>query len=206
MGKYVKCKTCQENVLIKEKTTLMDNYPRVSAETGKVKNNWCHKGECYEKFIAHQAFLDEELNKQNELDLVVKEIHQVNFPLPRNYWTMIQDIRNGTTRYKRDFKKHYREGVGYDVLKEAYLMSRQNIEWARLNKRFKNLEAELRYCLIIAHSKVNDAHKKMKRTEQSIKQTEAREEQFIEDMMENRVVKFKKQKSEFDISHILGDD
>jgi thermostable 8-oxoguanine DNA glycosylase len=89
---------------------------------------------------------------------------------------------------------------------EAYRMSKDNIEWAKLNKRFKTKEIELSYCLRTMQSRIEDAYRKIKRTEQSKQIAKATEIHQVEQLIENRQVEFKKQKSEFDISHILGDD
>lgn len=205
MPRYVKCQTCGDTVVWSDRFEKMEFIPKVS-DKGRSVNKYYHKGECWDKHNKKQEFLSKEKKEQDELDAVVKEIHGVNYPLPERYWEMVQDIRNGTNRFKKFWKKNYKKGVPYHVIKEAYLMSRHDIEWAKLNKRFPRLEQELRYCLVVAHSKINDAHKKIKKSEQSKTMAKATEKVQVEQMAEEREVKFKKQKSEFDISHILGDD
>lgn len=205
IGRIVICQTCKETELYKYREKYMVLVERETSG-GAVKKAYYHIGDCYDKGLKKEAFLDEEKSKQDELDAVVKELHGLKLPLPSRYWETVQDMRNGTARYTRNFKKHYKEGVPYDVLKEAYIMSRHDIEWAKLNRRFKTIDIELFYCLKIAHSKVNDASRKILRTKQSLKMANAKESGFIEDMLDNREVTFVKKKSEFDFSHILGDD
>lgn len=214
--RYLVCQTCGGKVPWAEKDK-MDVYVKRTSN-GKGKNLYYHKGKCYDEGSKKHDFLDKEYDEQTELDLVIKEIHETIHPLPAVFWQMLQDVRNGTQRYQRVFKKHYKKGVPYRVLKEAYILAKDDIRWQRLNKRFKTLNDELRYCLKIAHSRVNDAHRKLQRNEHMRKTEQELEKKQAEQVFEEtshsgndsesawRKHKARQEKDENDISHILGDD
>jgi primosomal protein N' len=184
----------------------MEVESKTSETTGKTKNNYFHKGECWEQHLKRKNFIVQEMKEKDELNEVIKSIHDIKYDIPPRIWELIQDLRNGTNRYVSFWKKKYKAGVPYSVMAEAYRMSKDNIEWAKLNKRFKTKEIELSYCLRTMQSRIEDAYRKIKRTEQSKQIAKATEIHQVEQLIENRQVEFKKQKSEFDISHILGDD
>lgn len=140
------------------------------------------------------------------MNYVVKSIYGVTYQLPSQWWEFINDLRNGTNRFEKFWRKRYKGGVPYKVIKEAYIMSKSDIDWARLNKRFKTLNQELRYGLSIIQSKLNDAHKRLKVIEQQQKMSSAIEEKQVEMMMDDREVSYKKKYDEDDISFLLGDD
>lgn len=205
-GRIVKCQICEKTELYKERLELMEIESKTSEKTGKTSNKYFHKGKCWEKHLKEQSFKVNEKKEKDELNNIIKSIHNIKFDLPPNIWELIQDLRNGTDRYKTFWKKRYKQGVPYGVMAEAYRMSKDNIEWAKLNKRFKTKEVEIKYSLRTMQSKIEDAYNKLKRTEQSQQFAKATERQQVEHLIEERQVEFKKQKSEFDISHILGDD
>jgi hypothetical protein len=200
---YVKCQLCNEHVPISEKGTLTVEV-KVSKSTGMAKNNYFHP-ECYPKHLEKQDFLLKEREQKDELNETVKKIYSLKFDLPHRWWELIADLREGTNRYQKFWKKKYKQGVPFNVIKEAYLLSVQNIEWARLNNKFKTTDQELRYGLIIMQGKVNDAFRKMKTREQQDKINEAMEQVHIDDMKENREVSFKRADTK-DYSYLLGND
>jgi hypothetical protein len=205
LARYVKCQYCNETIPYSEKDTLTKEV-KVSKSTGKSKNLYYHP-ECYPKHIKCQEFLSKEKQERDELNEVVKNIYGVQYQLPLKFWEMVNDIRNGTNRYEKFWKKRYKKGIPYSVLKEAFLMSKADIEWARLNKRFRTLDQELRYGLVIAVSKANDAHRKIKAREQQEKMALAIEQNQLEMMQDDREVSYKNvAKKHDDISFILGDD
>jgi hypothetical protein len=206
MARYIKCQYCESKELWQDRDKMI--IEQKISESGKTKNLYYHK-ECYPKELKKREMIAKELKEKDELDRVVKEIYNCKYSLPPRFWELINDLRNGTIRYVKGSKviKKYKKGVPYPVIKEAYLMSKQDIEWARLNKNFKTLDQELHYGLKIIQSKLNDAYKKLKRNEQIQEMNKKNEEKQIEEIFENnKEVKFVKKKSEIDISHILGDD
>jgi hypothetical protein len=202
---YVKCQyvKCGGHVPIQEKDTLIVEV-KVS-ESGTKKNIYYHH-ECYPKYLKEQEFIRDELLERDELDRVVKSIYGFKLQLPAKFWWMIQDLRNGTNRFESFFKKRYKKGISYDIIREAYMLGKQDIEWAKMSKRFASLEQELRYGLRIMQSKLNDADRKIKTREQQAKINKAMEQVHIEDMRDNREVSFKRKQDDSDFSYLLGND
>lgn len=205
MTRYVKCQFCNSTEEYSTRFDKMEVVTKVSETTGKSKNFYYHKGECYERHTKKEKFILDELTKKDELNDVLKDIYNIKFQVPSRIWEILQDLRNGTNRYQKFFKKRYKEGVPYDVIAESYRMSKDSIHWAKLNRRFKTLEVEMKYGIAIMQNKIEDAHKKIKNTEQVKKASEGKVEREISDIIENRDVVFKK-KSVDDLSSILGDD
>jgi hypothetical protein len=207
MPVYIKCRYCNGTEDKKLKDELMECEEKYSEETKKTSRKYFHKGECWEKHLENQVFIEKELREKDELNLVIKSIHSIKFDIPPNVWVLIQDLRNGTNRYQSFFKKKYKAGVPYPVIAEAYRMSKDSIEWSKMNRRFKTKVEEMRYSLKIVQSKLEDAYRKIQRTEQSQTIAKAKEKSEVEAMIDNRQVEFKDNKKyEFDISDILGDD
>lgn len=204
MPRYVKCRHCEETELYTERFDKMEIESKTS-DTGKTKNFYYHKGDCWSKHQKEQDFIKDELKKKDELNDVIKSIYNLKFQIPPRIWELLQDLRNGTNRYQKFFKKKYKQGIPYDVLAQAYRMSTDSIKWAKLNRRFRNTEEELRYGVRIMQSKIEDAYKKIRMSEQTQKLSEAKEVDILRDIVDNREVGFVRKKRE-DLSDILGDD
>lgn len=205
MARIVKCQWCNESVPFNERETLTKEV-KVSESTGKSKNLYYHP-DCYPKHLERAVFNEKEREQKDALNEAVKKIYSIKFNLPVRWWEYVADLREGTNRYEKFWKKKYKQGVPFDVIREAFLLSAQDIEWARLNKKFKTIDQELRYGLMIMQSKVNDAYRKIKTREQQAKRNEAMEQALIEEMKDSREVSFdKKQQEKRDYSYLLGDD
>lgn len=204
MPQYVKCQYCKESVLASQKDTLACEV-KVSESTGRAKNQYYHH-ECYPKHLEAEEFKANELREKNELNEVIKSLYGVQYQLPFQFWQLVADLREGTNRYEKFWKKKHKEGITYSLLKEAYLLARDNITWSRLNKQFKTLEEELRWGLKSAVSKVNDANRRMKGMDQQAKRAIAMEKAQLEMMKDDREVSYKKKQHEDDISFLLGND
>lgn len=202
--RYVKCQFCGQTVPYKERDTLTHEV-KVSGK-GKPVNKYWHN-ECYPKELKKREFLLNEQKQKDEMYETVKKIYNINFTPSKSWWEMIADLREGTNRYQKFWKKRYKQGVPYNVIREAFLLSVPDIEWARMSKNFKSLDQEMRYGLMIMQGKVNDAFRKLKTREQQSKINEAMEQVHIEDMKDNREVSFKKKQQENrDFSYLLGND
>jgi len=202
MPSYVKCRFCEEHIPMSMKDTLVKET-KVS-ESGR-RSNWYYHQECYPKELDKREFLRREREAKDRLNETVKKIYNLKFDLPARWWEIISDLREGTNRYQKFWKKRYKAGVPFDVIREAYLLSVQDIEWARMSKQFKTIEQELRYGLAIVQSKINDAYKKMKAREQQEKINQANEK-MIAELQDDVEVEFKKTKRSDDYRHLLGDD
>jgi hypothetical protein len=210
MAGYVKCKYCGKKEPLSEKDNMYLHIKTVESSGKQYKSYYHH--ECW-KYAKKQLEEQEKENREkDELDKVVKEIYMVeeNVPLPSDFWQRISDIRNGTIRGQkgRSVVKRRKQGVPYRVIKEAYLMAKPDIEWARLGKNFRTLLDELKYGLRIVENKLADAYRKVKNEEHMEKVRKELEEQELRRIIEDdtREVKYVKKKYEYDISHILGDD
>lgn len=204
--RYVKCQFCNESIPYSERETLAHEEKEYQSKgVTKTKNIYWHQ-ECYPKELKQREFLLQEKKEKDELNETLQKIYKVKYNFSSNFWWMISDLREGTNRFQKFWKKKYKQGIPFPVIREAYMMSVQDIEWARMSKSFKNLNDEMRYGLMIMQGKVNDAYRKMKTREQQSKINEAREEIQIEDMKENRQVSFKKKQQDRDYSYLLGND
>lgn len=208
MPRYVKCQECGNTELYTERLEKMEIVSKTSETTNKTRNFYYHKGKCWDKHNKNQNFIVDELGKRDELDIVIKKIYNIKYQVPPRIWQMIQDLRNGTNRFQKFFKKRYKEGVPYDVIAEAYRMSGDSIKWAKLNRRFRDKEEEMRYGLKIVQSKIEDAYNKLKNSENTKKFSEAKEKVNLDlEFNDNRKVDYnKKKESVEDLSSIFGDD
>lgn len=213
MPRYVKCRHCNETELYQDRNEKMDYIEAVSS-SGKVKKEYCHKGKCFEKYKSHKEFIQKEESEKDELNTVIKDIYNIKYQIPPMIWELIQDLRNGTNRYTKLFKKRYKKGIPYSVLCEAFKMSRDSIHWARLNRRFKTLENEMVYGMKIVQGKIEDANKKLTRSKQAEEFSSAREElnaivdegYSSEERIKERENKQKyKSKNHIDMSNFLDD-
>jgi hypothetical protein len=203
---YVVCKyqfCTNKQIPISEKETLTVD---VKVSDAGIKANLYYHPECYPKHLEHQEFIKKDLQQKDELNETVKKIYNLNFDMPKRWWGYIGDLREGTNRHEKFWKKKYKQGVPYNVIKEAFLLSVQDIQWARMSKNFKTIDKELQYGLMIMQGKVNDAYRKMKTREQQTKINEALEQTQIKEMSENREVSFKKTEKDKDYSYLLGND
>ncbi len=117
--------------------------------------------ECYAKYLVEREEKQKEVQRLDELMQVIKGIHGID-DIPKGFYPFIQDLRNGTIRFRGPVLKKYKEGVPYEVIEEAYRMSESSIAWSKQNKSFKNTMAELKYGLAIVSNNVNDAYKNIR--------------------------------------------
>lgn len=202
----VKCQQCDEKQPFNEEE--MTFIEKVSDSGRKTKKYFHIK--CLNKYEEEQTFLDKEKAELDELVEVAGAIHEAPKPpnlahqLPRIWYHMIQDFRNGTSRYTRNFKKRYKKGIPYHVIAEAYKLSKDSIRWAKMDKNFKDTTSEVRYSLAIVSNKIPDALKKQQRDEHMAKVEKVREQEEIERLEHERETVYKKQqKASYDISDLL---
>ncbi|MCR8994570.1 hypothetical protein NW825_06310 [Brevibacillus laterosporus] len=207
MGRYLVCKYkfCESKQIPNSLKDTLAHEVKVSESTGRKQNLYFHP-ECYEKHVKYEAFLEKEREEKNEMNEVVKRLYGVQYQLPPRFWEYVSDLREGTNRYERKWKKKYKKGIPFSVMAEAYRMSKADIEWARFNKNFKTLDGELNYGIMIMLSKVNDAYKRLKAKEQQTKIATAIEQQQVEMMADDREVVYKKKSNGDDLTFLLGDD
>jgi hypothetical protein len=202
LPRYLKCQFCKERVPFEQKDEMVIDV--VVSVTNKEYKKYIHR-KCYPAYLKHKEFIEQENRERDELNKVVMEIHGLMVSPNKSWWEMVQDLRNGTNRYEKFWKKRYKQGVPYRVVKEAYLLAKNDIEWAKLNKKFERVEQELKYGLAIAVNRLNDAYRKLKMEEEVEKKQRAIEHTEIELYENARKIEYKRQDSD-DLSDILGDD
>jgi hypothetical protein len=206
MARQVKCQQCEVKQPLDETMTFIEKV----SDSGRTTKKYFHI-KCLDKYEEKQAILDKEKAELDELVTVVGEIHELpkpdpemNYELPRGWYHVIQDWRNGTQRYTRNFKKKYKKGIPYPVLTEAYKLSKDTIRWSKMDKNFKDTQQEMRYALVVVNSKINDAMKKQLRDQHMEKVDKIREEEELQKLEHERETVYKKKKkASFDISDLL---
>jgi hypothetical protein len=175
---------------------------------GQEQKRYFHR-KCLNKYEKEEAFKNKEQEELDKLVKVVGEIHDAPKPpnlayqLPRIWYHMIQDIRNGTNRYTKNMKKRYKKGIPYNVIVEAYKLAKDGIKWSKMDKQFKDTASEIRYGLAIVNNKIPDALKKIERDRHMDKINKIREEEELQDMEYERETVYKKKKASYDISDLF---
>lgn len=192
----VKCQYCEG------KEPYSERYEMSVIIKGK-RNLYFHN-ECVNKYQEEQEFKRIEEAKLDEVAKKVMKLHGVDV-LPSWFYTELQDLRNGTQRYRSNRKLRYKEGIPYEAFTESYKMKGADIRWAKLNKHFKKPSDEIRYCWVVAKNGLPDAMKRLKKRERQaeIEKLNEKEEEKTVSFEEDRKTEYKKKKSEQDISDFL---
>lgn len=205
MPRAVKCQQCDIKETFDESTfTVVEK----ESDSGRKTRKYFHN-ECLNKYIQEEQEKDREKESLDRLVEVAGQIHDAPKPpnlahqMPRDWYHYIQDWRNGTQRYTRGFKKKFKQGIPYDVIADAYKLSRDGIKWSKMDKQFKDFKSEVRYGLAIVNNKIPDALKKAERDKHMERVKEAREREELENMKYERETVFQKKKADYDISDLL---
>ena len=203
----IKCQTCGESTIaFSERFEKMEVITKVSSK-GRKRNLFYHKGDCWEKELARQEFANKEKESLDSLVKTIMRIHRRKAQIPDAHYQRINDLRNGTDRYRKFWRSKYKEGVPYNVIEEAYKLSKSSIDYARNLGRFKDTNHELAYSFKIVCGKVEDAYKKIERSVESEKILKATEKSEVRDIQDRKVVDYSKNKQKrMDLSDIFGDD
>jgi hypothetical protein len=206
VGRLLKCKQCGvKDVEYKDRFDKMEIESSLTSD-GKTRNLYFHKGECWEERLKYKAFLEKEKKDMDDLNLTIKKIHRRKSEIPVDHYVKIQDLRNGTARYRKFWEKKKKEGVPYKVIEEAYRMSKDKIEYARSAGKFRDTNHELAYSFKIVLGKIEDAYKKLSKNEDAEKRAKGMEKHIVEDIKNDNGYSYKKQKDKYDMSDIFGDD
>lgn len=205
LARTVKCQHCGDKQPFDEQT--MTFIEKVS-DSGRKTKKYFHS-KCLNKYEEEQQAIDKEQELLDKLVEVAGGIHDAPKPpnlahqMPRMWYHMIQDIRNGTNRYTRNFKKRYKKGIPYDIITEAYRLAQDGIKWSRMDKQFKDFQSEVRYGLAIVNNKIPDALKKAERNASMEKINKIREQEELDRMEHERDTVYQKKKASYDISDLL---
>jgi hypothetical protein len=160
-NRSVKCSACKK----RETFPKTDMYVRWTGRDKNVPKYWHH--ECWEKarpkIESREEFIEKELKTLDELIIVIEEMY--NIKVPKYFYTILQDYRNGSIKEGNKKFVKYKDGVPFPVIKKAYELSRKKIQWSIHNIKFKNDIAKLNYGFKIMDSKINEAIKELKRLE-----------------------------------------
>lgn len=172
-------------------------------EMSKIKKGYIHP-ECLIKYEAEQAKKELEREQLDSLVKTIKQIHNIpdEIPLPNSFYPFLQDLRNGTTRFRGPVQKKRKQGVGYDVIEEAYHLAQKGIEWAKDgNRDFKgSLNKELNYGLAVVRDKLNQAQNNL------IKLQRTRTTKKAPMPIVDSATEYKQKEYEKDITDYLEDD
>lgn len=156
MPRYVKCQVCSETVPYIERHTL-------AVERKDARNKYFHH-ECYVKYLKYKEFKKQEGIQLNQLEEVIKQIHGLK-KVPSSFFSALQDVRNGTERYRNVKQYNYKKGATYPEIARAYELSKSDIIRIKQQKLFKDDNAELRYCLHVVLGRINQATAQLLREE-----------------------------------------
>lgn len=161
MAKYLKCRTC---LLANEVKENMECEESVSETSGKVYRMYFHKGECWDKRVAHKAFVKVEAEQLDSLYELIKKLHRIDVVPDKFFALCLQPVRNGNYRQGKKVIK-YKNGVSYKMLEETYKHCESYINQAKANERlnFKGSFDELKYCFAIIIDKIPVVARKIKR-------------------------------------------
>lgn len=200
--RQLKCQVCGEKD-IKEN---MEAYEKPQPN-GKVLREYCHKGECWDKYIKDRTFKDKENKELDSLYQVIKSIHKMDI-IPHTFFSgYLQPVRNGNFKLgKRVVRK--KEGYPFPIIEKAYNLAKPNILYAKKNGYGdieKSALSELRYCFAIVIDKLPLAMKQMKQDErEQVIAKELSEATSQSDVVHaNTEVKFKKKKVHRDMTQFL---
>jgi hypothetical protein len=194
MARKIKCKIC-------ELESNTDDTNMTFVMNGKTRAYVCieHK----DVYVKQEEKKKIEREKWDNLYKTIQNIHGI-IKLPTTLITKLQDLKNGTNRFEKDWKKGHYKSIDYDVLERAYKLSEDSIKWAKLNKHFKDSNAELNYGLAIVQGKINDVYRQVERERltkvREVAMADKKAEQYKESQ---RKVEYKPKKAKYDLSDFL---
>ncbi|KAF6565330.1 hypothetical protein G9G63_09220 [Paenibacillus sp. EKM202P] len=127
-----------------------------------------HREYCHEKWKRERIFKQKEQQELDSLIDTIVKIHKLQgrYSVPKTFYPFIQDLRNDSVLFGRLDKK-YKQGTSYEVIKNTYEYCSEKIEWARGNKEFKTLMAELKYCFAIVKNNIENSIRASRQTQRN---------------------------------------
>lgn len=198
MAKLLKCRTCLLTNATKEEMECEENV----SESGKITRMYFHKGECWEKRLAHKEFLRTENEQLDNLCETIKRVHGLEI-IPNSFFSLcLQPVRNGNYRQGRKVIK-YKKGVSYKMLDETYKYCEKSIEKIRSTKDFGGTLNELKYCFAVVIDKIPVVAKKI-RQKQKLEEEWKRKEEMMKQssILPERHVAYKPVEDDEDYSYL----
>jgi ribosomal protein S19 len=130
-----KCLVCSEKYL--------DDDMIIVEKVGKSNRRVC-KGGCHNKYLADKEKKRIEKEQLDDLVEVIKEVHGIEI-IPPQFYSYLQDIRNGNELFGRVGTKKSKQGYSYKEIAETYKSITDSINWALSAKQFTNTMNMLKY-------------------------------------------------------------
>lgn len=154
---------------------------------------------CHSKYLKTKEEKQREKKELDQLIETIKVIHDIKV-VPGQFYPYIQDWRNGNELFGNIGEKKYKDGYSYDVIRQAYIESKNNIEWAIKNKNFKNTMGMLKYTRRIVEDKFEQINSRVKHLDQQINTFEIDSDEGI---FVDSDIEYNKKSDEMDISQFL---
>ena len=165
-------------------------------DAGKQKKYYHHS--CWTMELERRDFAEKEKTGWNNLYGYVHRLYNFHAPIPPQFVHVLQDLRNGTVRYKGPVIKGNKDGVPYEVILSAYRLAEQKIIQSKAKTdTFDNDFLRLKYGFSIMLSYLNQAYTQHQR------QIEAGKRMAAVIPVEVVEVEYKKKKHGRDISAFL---
>lgn len=178
-----------------------DMETMVSEKQGK-QNKFYHQS-CYEDYVADKEFKRVQVVLKQSLHDKVADIYKIPIDmLPKDYFSYIENIRNGEPAFKgHKPSTKYKEGYEYTIIEKTYDYCRKDIEYWNEAKDFDSIGTAIRYGLRIILDKINYVNRQEQRygAEDSVTAKKAN------GFKENFESTYKKVDRETDISDFLDD-
>lgn len=133
-----------------------------------------HKEYCHEKWKRERVFKQKEQEELDSLTDAIVKIHKLQSrqSMPKSFYPFIQDLRNDSVLFGKLDRK-YKQGATYKVIEDTYDYCSEKIEWARGNKEFKTIMAELKYCFAIVKNNIENSIRANRQTKRNQVESEA---------------------------------
>ncbi len=188
-GRKYKCPVCG----------IYDHEDSMVVEKIGGQNKRIHKVDCYRKYEREKEFKKKEREELDELVEVIKETHSIGV-IPNQFYSFLQDIRNGNELFGKVGQKKSKGGYTYRAISQTYIECKDTIDWAIKNKDFKNTMGMLKYTKAIILDNVYQVSRQIE-----IKKDREQQKQEVEQSYDYNMEKFnyKEKEDEQDISDLL---
>ncbi len=193
-GRKYKCPICE----------VYDYEDSMVVEKIGGQNKRIHKVDCYRKYEQEKEFKKKEREELDELVEVIKETHDIGI-IPNQFFSHLQDIRNGNELFGKVGQKKSKDGYTYKVIAETYKDCQDSINWAKANKDFKNAMGMLLYTKAIIKDnvwKVAAREENKKNVQEQYQMDENKDVERFEHIA-RQPKKYKKKKKNVDVSKFM---
>ncbi|MCA1021502.1 hypothetical protein [Halobacillus litoralis] len=139
----------------------------------------------------------------DQLVEVIKDVHNIS-TIPNQFYSYLQDIRNGTEMFGRIGKKKSKQGYSYLTIAATYEDAKvfNSIKWSMKEKDFKNTLGMLKYGKAIVMNHIDQVSKRLEYKKE--REQEEKNEVIDQDLtFEVDESKYKSKDDDMDISKFL---